>query len=376
MENMGYYLVLGAGENQVPLIRAAREQGYLVIGVDLDINAPGLEYCDIRVEESIYNYRKIDYKLSIGLMNGKIVGGYSGSFGSALHSWAYLAERFLLPAPSRTLMELLTNKYEVRKRLSTLNFPKLRQPDMLTFEESVLRDEIEALGFPLIIKTRRGYGKKNIFLLKKYSEIRQFLTRKNLAHLDISPDELMIEQYIQADEIIVIGLIHDFEFTLISVTDKRHSREPPFIDLEHRWPSQFHANASEITEMHRKIVESLQIPVGTLVSEWKVKDGKYYLIELSPQIPGEMLGTFLIPKIIGYDYFKNLVNVTTGRKPEKLIRPKKKTRGRVLYFDKKPPKAEWDELLLKASFSKVLNKSPGKEILSNSERYGVMGFLE
>ena len=54
----GYYISLGAGDNQIPLIQAAKARDLLVIGVDQNINASGMSLCDLKIEESILNYRK------------------------------------------------------------------------------------------------------------------------------------------------------------------------------------------------------------------------------------------------------------------------------------------------------------------------------
>jgi len=104
-EKDGFYLSLGAGENQLPLIRAAREQGLKIIGVDRNLGAVGLKYCDLKIEESILNYRKIYYKISSLVEPSQIAGGYAASYGDALASFAFLCERLSIIGLSRTLME-------------------------------------------------------------------------------------------------------------------------------------------------------------------------------------------------------------------------------------------------------------------------------
>ncbi|HMY10809.1 MAG TPA: hypothetical protein PKC74_04265, partial [Turneriella sp.] len=83
-----WYLSLGAGENQLPLILAAKAAGLKVVGVDRNIEAVGFRHCDLKIEESILNYRKIFYKLSSLVEPGQIAGGYAASYGEALASFA------------------------------------------------------------------------------------------------------------------------------------------------------------------------------------------------------------------------------------------------------------------------------------------------
>ena len=54
-----YFLSLGAGNNQIPIIKAAVDAGYQVIAVDQNTRAPGNRYASIIIEESLRNYRKI-----------------------------------------------------------------------------------------------------------------------------------------------------------------------------------------------------------------------------------------------------------------------------------------------------------------------------
>jgi hypothetical protein len=147
-EKDGFYLSLGAGENQLPLIRAAREQGLKIIGVDRNLGAVGLKYCDLKIEESILNYRKIYYKISSLVEPSQIAGGYAASYGDALASFAFLCERLSIIGLSRTLMETVLDKLQVRKRLTGLEHSNFAQPNFLEISQSMHREEIEQLGFP------------------------------------------------------------------------------------------------------------------------------------------------------------------------------------------------------------------------------------
>ena len=145
-----YYVSLGAGENQILLIEAAKELGLQVIGVDQNLKALGFNLCDLRIEESILNYRKIHKKLMMLMLSEDIAGGYAAGYGRALLSWAYIAERYRLNSLSRTQAEVLLDKYSVREKLSNLDSQFFAQPRYLAVTDKMLRDDIETLRFPLI----------------------------------------------------------------------------------------------------------------------------------------------------------------------------------------------------------------------------------
>ncbi|MBN8220316.1 MAG: hypothetical protein J0L53_05300 [Spirochaetes bacterium] len=369
-----YYLSLGAGANQLPLINAAKALGLKVIGIDRSIAAPGLKECDLKIEESILNYRKIYYKLVNLVEPSQIAGGYAASFGEALQSFAFLCERLSIIGLSRTLMETVQDKFQVRRLLSEIEHGAFAQPLFLEITQSMRREDIEQLGFPLIAKMRRGASKRHIYRLDDWNEVKHFLSRKNLENLGVRGHDFLLEQYIEGDEIIVTGFAQNFHFHLVSVHDRIAQTTPPYIDLEHRFPSRYAHLATSIREIHNQACLKLQLSDTPVVSEWKVVADRLYLVELSAQIPGEHVADFMIPKGVHYNYFQNLVKLTLGEKIE-AVPEKNRQNVTVKYWAENPGWGEWQEATKSAAFARVLNANPPKAISSNLDRYGVAGFL-
>ncbi|MCU0822485.1 MAG: hypothetical protein MUC95_08435, partial [Spirochaetes bacterium] len=91
------FVSIGAGINQIPLIREAKKLGLLIVGVDQSVHAAGISECDIRIHESIENYDEIYKKLSELLLHGEIKGVLSKSFGSAIKTSSYIANKLNIP---------------------------------------------------------------------------------------------------------------------------------------------------------------------------------------------------------------------------------------------------------------------------------------
>ncbi|HRP69548.1 MAG TPA: hypothetical protein PLY93_08455 [Turneriella sp.] len=368
----GYYLSLGAGANQLPLIRAARAHGLKVIAVDQNMDALGFKESDLRIQESIFNYRKIFYKIVKIVDPSQIVGGYAASYGSALLSLAFLCERLHLIGLSRTLVETVQDKLQVRRLVSSIEHNSFAQPLFVEIVQALRREEIEQLGFPLIAKIRRGASKKHIYKLENWGEVKNFLSRRNLDDLGIRGSDL--EQYIEGDEIIVTGFSQNFNFNLVSIHDRIAAKEPPYIDLEHRFPSKYAHLAGAIRDVQNQVCIKLQLADTPVVSEWKVVAGRLYLVEFSAQIPGEHVADFMIPKGLGYDYFKNLVRLTLGEKVESAPE-KHKQNITIKFWPQNPGSSEWQEAIQRAAFARVLNEKNSKKIASNLDRYAVAGFI-
>ena len=374
----GYYISLGAGHNQLDLIKAAKEQQYLIIGVDQDINAVGMALCDIRIEESILNYRKIHAKILKLALEQPIIACCAATYGTALLSAAFLVEHFNLEGLHRYLIEILSDKLFLREKLLPLSNQEdslFLQPNFFSFHSKIKQRDFDSIGYPLLLKKRDGHGKKNIFLVETPTEAKQLLKNPFLTDLNISLEDFIIENIIPGDEITVVGFVQNFQFHLISISDKITSPYPPFIELEHHYPSKFQDKSNEIINIHQAIVEKLQLNTTPLVSEWKYHNGKFYLIEISPQIPGEYLATKMIPTCLKYDFFANLVSLTTSVEIEKITHHRSKSMT-IRYFEKKPEDDIWHDWEKKSKFTKILNSNPHYPALSNADRYGVMIFMK
>jgi hypothetical protein len=371
-----YYLSLGAGVHQLPLIEAAKKLGLKVIGVDQNSEAPGMPICDLKIQESIFNYRKICYKINSMLLDGEIVGGYSASFGKALLSWSYLAEKLKLGGISRPMMERLLDKYEVRKMLSDVpkRFPDFRQPKFMAARSGILKKHLEEFTAPFIVKPRSGWGKRNITEVADSSRFRNLFGKKNLIEKGILPSSFIIEEKIEGDEITVTGFVQNFRFIPVCITDKITSTEAPFIELEHRYPSKHYSLSSQITLMHQEIVQTLQITDTPIVSEWKIRDDKLYLIEISAQIPGEFLAGFLIPRALSYAFYENLVKLTLGRNVDRPPGESKTKPAIIKYFPEKISKEDRLRIEKNAEFFSILNENSKVPPEGNHDRYAVAGY--
>ncbi len=373
-----YFVSLGAGINQVPLILSAQGLGFRTIALDQNLQAPGFEFATVQIHESIFNYRKVLYKLSMAVDTQDIAGIYSASYGHALLSASYIAEHLKLRGIPRTTMESILDKSYVRELLSRTPVPEISQPRYLKAFSGMLKTDIEALGFPLIVKARSGAGKHAVFEADKFSSLKEILSRKNFSAQKLEANSFILEEKIDGDEIIVTGLVENFEFYLLTITDKIHSPLPPFIDMEHRFPSAYYSLSQKILNGMQSLVKTLQIPAGPIVAEFIVKDQELFLIEMSPQVPGELIGEYLIPAATGINLYSEIVRVLAGL-PTNLVKKRKikpMKQIRIQYIVQNPGNAAWENMLGNAYAGRVFNPNPVNPPRSNADRFGALVFVE
>ncbi len=375
-----YYISCGTGLNQLSFIQAAKSLGHQIVGIDQNINSEGMKLCDIKIEESILNFENIYKQLLKNLSPSEIIGGFSASYGEAIASWSHIVERLNLHGLTRPLTEILLDKLILREALKDLKKKNLifDQPKFAPLEHYIILKKInQELNYPIILKPRNGHSKKNIFIIRNEKELNKMIHKSFFKKYNVNPRHMMLENYIPGDEITVVGFIQDFVFHLVFLSSKLTTPYPPFVEIEHSFPSVIQHLKKEIEEIHQKITDTLQIPCSPIVSEWKYHCGKLYLIELSPQIPGEYIGDYLIPRSLNYSYFSNLVKLTTGDQINlpSWRKAKLKKTYKVRYWLEKPHDQIWNQWKLKSDFCRIINKNPKFPPRDNSDRYGVAGFV-
>ncbi|MCX7999538.1 MAG: hypothetical protein N3A69_11415, partial [Leptospiraceae bacterium] len=85
-----YILSLGGGKNQLPFVEACIRNGFKTIVVDKNPKAPAFSIADIKIIESVTEYRKIYLLLLKAFFYSSIAGIGCRSFGKANWTLAYL----------------------------------------------------------------------------------------------------------------------------------------------------------------------------------------------------------------------------------------------------------------------------------------------
>lgn len=312
----GSYLSIGAGENQIPLIRAAKARGLKVISVDTNPEAPGLAESDIKILESTHEYRKIHHAMSRVPLPFKLMGVGSRSYGKAVYTVSYLAEKLKLRGNPRDTINLFLDKEKFKNSVQKYGIPI---PSSLQSNlQSKSKEKKIELTYPLIAKPKLGSGKKGITVLETEAEFKKFTRLK-------TSESFLLEPFIPGDEVTVLGFVIARRFYLISLTDKITTGKPNFIEVAHVAPSQHIPMAGELKMICQSIVTATKLKTGPFVAEFKItKNNECLLIESAPEVGGEFLADVLIPEHYDYKYFNDLLSVTIGEKtrPGFLKKPK------------------------------------------------------
>ena len=303
MFKSGYFISIGAGKNQLPLILKSKELGLKIIAVDQNRDAIGFQHSEIKIIQSLHDFRKIYAAILKLFLPEPIVGVGVRSYGKAVLTAAYLAEKLDLVGTNLTNMKKFYNKKLMKAFLGKCG---VTVPTSYTWQ--YLRDFpklVKTVSYPCILKPVDNIAKLGIEIFRSSNSLLERLTQ-----LKAKNDKFLLEEFIEGAELTVLGFAQNRKFTLVSISDKITTTFSPFLELSHRLPTIQEKVKGELKLICQNIIQLTELDNSPIVAEFKVTArGEIYLMEIMPEIGGEYLADFLIPEFYSYDYFKNYVRL-------------------------------------------------------------------
>lgn len=302
-KTQNFFVSIGAGINQIPLLKEARNMGFKVIGVDINSAAPGFYYCDLKIQESIDDYENIYNKLSEMMFDGNISAIMTKSYGNAMITAAYLCEKFAIPSipfeeSKKFLNKKTTNKIYRKKGIQVPNSLKTNLRNL-------------SRHLPIVAKPQKGHAKTDVKLLNTVEDLNSFLKTHE-------KKEFIFEKFVPGDEIICAGLIENRKYHHILMSDKKRTAHPFFVDLMHSTPSKYSHLIDKTIETGQMIAEAFNIQTSPIIMEFIVDaDNELHLLEAAPEFGGEFIPDILIPASTGYNHISGTIMAVTGKLPKK-----------------------------------------------------------
>jgi biotin carboxylase len=306
IQQLNYFVSIGAGLNQIPLITEAKKLGFHVIGVDASASAPGFYHCDLKIQESVENYDAI-YKILIELLvDGEIHGVMTKSYGPAIKTTSYLADKFKVPFLPFAMCDGFIDKNRMK---SIFRDHSILTPDQINLTPRMRLEKIPASAYPIIIKPKVGHAKTNVRMAGNSAELKKYCEPQ-----DRIDENFILEKFIAGDEIIAAGIIHNKKYYLVEITDKKTSFPPYFIDMMHIAPSRYAHLFPEVESIGQTVADAFDIERSPLIMEFVIdNDRRPYLIEAVPEFGGEFLPDVLIPASASYNIIREAIKSMTNR---------------------------------------------------------------
>ncbi len=306
-------LILGGSENQLPLIKSAKELGYQVILCDYSDNAIGKKYADI-----FYCVSTLDKEAVLKVAEKEKIDGITTNSEPAMPVVAYVGNELGLPSNPYESIITLSRKDLFRNFLrdNGFNCPQVYTTDNI---RDAL-DNIYRFKFPLIVKPIDSSGSRGV---KRINSVNEFKNGFETAKSFSKSNQVIIEEFIERShdymiggdifvlngKVIFWGLMNSMRDITVNEFVPVGTSFPTFVNYE---------QLKTIKNAINKIIELLKIEFGPFNLELMFnKDNQLYVIEMNPRNGGNK-----IPEILkiatGVDLMRLTVEASLGIKDIKL----------------------------------------------------------
>ena len=337
-------LVLAAGILQVPIIKRAHEMGYYVIAADGDPKACGLAYADKAICANI-----TDEEVMLKIAREEQIDGVIHPCSEVSMSvMGRINDEMGLAGISREQAIRATNKHLMREAFEKGNAPSPKS--ILTESAEDAWNHLQNdFGTDAILKPSRNSGSRGIAKVHCDMKKEDFTKAYNTAFEESRDKSVLIEQFIEGPEFSIEIIVWNGMVNVLTVTDKKTTEAPHFVELGHNQPSCFpQEDVDKLKNAAIAGVKALGVNNCACHAEAKLMDGKAYLMEIGARMGGDFISTVLTPLSTGIDMVAAAIDCALGIEPD--LTAKSAPQGVCIrYFCPKPG------ILKSVSNTEVLN---------------------
>lgn len=298
--------IIGASYLQLPLIRKAKELGYITHVFAWKANDVGEKEADHFYPVSIVEKEQILEKCrEIG-----ISGICSIASDLAIITVNYVAQNLGLNSNSLECTKKSTNKHLMRDCFKENGDPSPVSELVSDFSKI----DPSKYTYPVIVKPLDRSGSRGIYKIEKPEDLVP-ACKKSAEEGFIK--SVLIEEFVTGKEYSVEYISYHGKHHFLAVTLKYTTGAPHFIETGHLEPAPI---SEGLTKKIQKVVEhaldSLGVKEGASHSEIKIDENENIkIIEIGARMGGDCIGSDLVYYSTGYDFVEMVIDVATNKEP-------------------------------------------------------------
>lgn len=326
-------LVLAAGILQVPVIKKAKEMGVYVVAADGDENAVGLKLADKAI---VVNITSEEDMLRVA-REEQVDGVIHPCSEVSMNVMGRINDELGLSGISRETAIRATNKHLMREAFENYGAPS---PKSMCFTDVEVAWDAFCTDFTgaCILKPSRNSGSRGIAKISADIKMDEFARLFEISKNESRDKSVMLEQFVEGPEFSIEIIVWNGEVNVLTVTDKKTTEAPHFVELGHNQPSC--RTAEEVETLKAAAVagvKALGVNNCACHAEAKLMDGKAYLMEIGARLGGDFISTELTHLSTGIDMVAAAVDVALGIEPDLSVKEEPKG-ACIRYFCPKPGK--------------------------------------
>ncbi len=292
-------LIIGAGKAQVPLIEAAKREGYYTITCDWNPEAPGVQLAD--------EFCKVSTKDRAGLFETakeKKIDGIVANSEYVMCDVAFISSELGLVGNPEHAIAILSSKSKFRELQ--------KRAELFTPEVMYIR-ELDSLRYPLIIKPDMNSGTRGTTVCKDEAERDKLRTAIETCSRLSRNNKAIVEEYISISPKTVIEgeiFIHNGEILWDGLFRSIRSEMAPMIPMTYVFPL-IEEKEKALREALKEALFAAKVHHGEYNIEACFVNEEPFIIEINPRQGGNNLPRY-VQEHCGIDYYKLLVTTSVG----------------------------------------------------------------
>lgn len=302
-------LIIGAGYNQLNLVRSAKELGYTTVVIDIVDDSPGKQFSDF-----FYVLPPTDFKAHCSVIEKHDIKGIATTqMEKPLQFMAKLAAKYGFNFPKEESVLWARNKFLMKQRFLK-NSVACANGVLIRSKEELLEKDFSNFEFPLIIKPVDSFSSRGVYKVNDLNELKE---RHEITKTFSSDGTALVEEFISGNMISVEGFVFKNKPTIIQLTERyKFTPAPMFVELGHIQPASISGDEKEkVTQLISDVVKALELNNCGFHAELKLTDKGPYIIEIGARLGGDFNASHLVPNSTGINIEKAIASVAMNEEP-------------------------------------------------------------
>jgi biotin carboxylase len=301
-------MIVGASVLQLPAILKAKEMGLYVGVADYNPQAIGIQYAD-----EFFNASTMDEDAVLAAaLEFKPDGIMTLATDMPMRGVAKVSEKLGLHSISYDTAVKATDKFEMIKAFKAHG---VASPWYFTVDSiDELKNLESQLAYPCIMKPTDNAGSHGVVLAHDFEDL---LQSYEYSHASARHGRVILEEYLQGDEVSVEVMVVNGKVNILQITDKLTTGAPHFVEMGHSQSSNHPIEIQNaIKDLAVQACKAVGIDKGPAHVEMMVTKRGPVMIELGARMGGDNITTSLVPLSTGIDMVKATIDVALGNQPD------------------------------------------------------------
>ena len=200
---------------------------------------------------------------------------------------------------------MFTNKYLMRSKLKPFFGSQLKFELVGSIDEALRAANF--ITYPCIIKPIDNQSSRGVFKVNSGIEMKKYF---NDSLRCSQSKQIIVEQFVPGFEVTVEGIkLDSMNHRSIAVSLKDHFSHNSMIASSLLFQQEFEGfDVRELKKFNDQIIDYLRLPFGLTHAEYKIWNGKFYLVEIAARGGGSLISSHIAPLMSGIDSYSLFID--------------------------------------------------------------------